>query len=104
LQVDQSILNQINLDPGGVIVSAPGQQADFVSRFFTPQASILEDPVTGSAHCTLIPYWAQRLTKRQLIAWQISARGGILHCEDLEDRVLVAGKARTYSEGTLYTD
>ncbi len=104
LKVEQSILDQINLDPGGVIVSAPGQEVDFVSRFFTPQASILEDPVTGSAHCTLIPYWAQQLSKRTLLAWQISARGGVLHCEDRETRVLVAGKARTYSIGTLHTD
>ncbi len=69
LQVDQNLLDRINLDPGGVIVSAPGLKADFVSRFFTPQASILEDPVTGSAHCTLIPYWAERLNQIKLLAW-----------------------------------
>ena len=63
LKPKQSILDQINLDPGGVIVTSPGKDADFVSRFFTPQASIFEDPVTGSAHCSLIPYWSKRLGK-----------------------------------------
>lgn len=85
----------------GVIATAPGTTADFVSRFFAPQAGINEDPVTGSAHTTLIPYWSDRLRKRQLAALQISKRGGKLFCEDLGDKVKIAGKAVTYLTGTI---
>ena len=99
LKPKQSILDQINLDPGGVIVTAPGKEVDFVSRFFTPQASIFEDPVTGSAHCSLIPYWSKRLGKESMVALQLSARGGKLYCKDLGDRVLISGEAVTYMEG-----
>ena len=63
LQIDLDLFNQINISPGGVIVTAPGDSHDFVSRYFTPQASILEDPATGSAHCKLVPYWAKSLQK-----------------------------------------
>jgi PhzF family phenazine biosynthesis protein len=98
---NQSILGQINLDPGGVIVSAPGIEADFVSRFFTSQASIFEDPVTGSAHCTLIPYWSERLGKETLLAWQVSPRGGKLYCKNAGERVLISGEAVTYLEGRI---
>lgn len=100
---DLAILNQINIDPGGVIVSAQGddEQVDFVSRFFTPQASIFEDPVTGSAHCTLIPFWAERLNKTQLSALQISKRQGALICQLNKDRVTIKGKAVKYLEGTI---
>ncbi|MEO0378141.1 MAG: PhzF family phenazine biosynthesis protein, partial [Cyanobacteria bacterium P01_A01_bin.17] len=101
LQPDRSILNQINLDPGGVIVTAQGKQVDFVSRFFTPQASIFEDPVTGSAHCSLVPYWSQKLKKDTMVAWQLSPRGGTLSCRNLGERVLLTGKAITYLEGVI---
>ncbi len=85
----------------GVIATAPGKNADFVSRYFAPQAGINEDPVTGSAHTTLIPYWSARLRKKQLAAMQISRRGGKLFCEDLVDKVKIAGKAVTYLTGTI---
>ncbi|MDG1572267.1 PhzF family phenazine biosynthesis protein [Robiginitalea sp. M366] len=104
LAVDRSILDRINLDPGGVAVTAPGDSCDFVSRFFTPQASILEDPVTGSAHCSLVPFWARELGKDFLLARQVSARGGTLHCQNLGKRVLLRGQARTYAVGHFWTD
>lgn len=104
IKIDTQIFNQINLDPGGVIVTAKGENCDFVSRFFTPQASILEDPVTGSAHCSLIPYWSARLKTNELIAKQISERVGILHCQNKKDRVIISGKAKTYSIGNLWTE
>jgi len=101
LKPKQNILDRINLDPGGVIVTAPGKEADFVSRFFTPQASIFEDPVTGSAHCSLIPYWSKRLRKESMVALQLSARGGKLYCKDLGERVLISGEAVTYMKGHI---
>jgi PhzF family phenazine biosynthesis protein len=85
----------------GVIATAPGRDVDFVSRFFAPLMGVPEDPVTGSAHCTLVPYWAQRLGKRMLVARQISSRGGELYCEDRGDRVVIAGHAVRYLEGTI---
>jgi PhzF family phenazine biosynthesis protein len=84
-----------------VIVTAPGKEADFVSRFFAPRAGIDEDPVTGSSHCTLIPYWSKRLGKMRLEARQVSARGGELVCEDRGDRVSIAGRAVGYLEGWI---
>ncbi|MCS4162987.1 putative isomerase YddE [compost metagenome] len=102
IRIDRSIFDLINLDPGGVVVTAAGTESDFVSRFFTPQSSILEDPVTGSAHCSLIPFWAKRLTKDKLLALQLSERGGKLYCENKPDRVIIAGKARTYSVGRFW--
>lgn len=104
IEIDPVIFNQINLDPGGVVVTAPGENCDFVSRFFTPQCSIMEDPVTGSAHCSLIPYWEEQLGKKEMIARQISERGGKLYCTDLGSRVLIGGQARTYSIGNLWTE
>lgn len=101
MKPDQSMLDQINLDPGGIVVTAPGNEVDFVSRFFTPQASIFEDPVTGSAHCSLIPYWSERLGKDSLAALQLSQRVGKLLCKDLGDRVLISGQAVTYLEGRI---
>ena len=101
MKPDQSILNQINLDPGGIIVTAPGNEVDFVSRYFIPQASIFEDPVTGSAHCSLIPYWSKRLGKSSMLALQVSPRGGKLYCKDLGERVLISGEAVTYMEGYI---
>ena len=85
----------------GIIVTAPGNEIDFVSRFFAPGAGIPEDPVTGSAHCTLIPYWSSRLGKKTLRARQLSKRGGELFCEDRGPRVAIAGQAFTYSHGHL---
>ncbi|CAF1259083.1 unnamed protein product [Rotaria sp. Silwood1] len=84
-----------------VIVTAPGDEVDFVSRFFAPSAGIPEDPVTGSSHCSLTPYWAERLGKNQLHAYQISARKGELWCENQGDRVLMSGKAVTYLKGEI---
>jgi predicted PhzF superfamily epimerase YddE/YHI9 len=86
----------------GVIVTAPGSQVDFVSRFFGPQSGIDEDPVTGSAHTTLIPYWAKRLDKNDLAAIQLSKRRGLLACKNLGERVLISGKAKTYMIGDIY--
>jgi len=103
IEIDRQVFDQINLDPGGVIVTAQGDECDFVSRFFTPQASILEDPVTGSAHCSLIPYWANVLNKQEMHAMQISERLGKLQCENCGDRVLISGRARTYSVGSFWT-
>jgi len=90
------------LDRLGVIVTAPGKTAHFVSRFFAPGEGIPEDPVTGSAHCTLMPYWAKRLDKSKLRALQVSARGGELFCELRGNRVLIAGRCVRYLEGTIY--
>ncbi|MDA8669394.1 PhzF family phenazine biosynthesis protein [Flavobacteriales bacterium] len=99
--VNREIFDQINLNPGGVIVTAKGDHCDFVSRFFTPQATILEDPVTGSAHCTLTPYWSNKFLKKRMNAQQISERKGELICELKKDRVEISGKAITYFEGYI---
>ncbi|MDB2482926.1 PhzF family phenazine biosynthesis protein, partial [bacterium] len=93
--VNREVFDQINLNLGGVIVTAKGDHCDFVSRFFTPQATILEDPVTGSAHCTLTPYWSNELLKKRMNAQQISERKGELFCELKKDRVEISGKAVT---------
>jgi PhzF family phenazine biosynthesis protein len=85
-----------------VIVTAPGKDVDFLSRFFAPGIGVNEDPVTGSAHCTLIPYWAERLGKTKLHARQLSARGGELFCEWRGDRVGIGGHAVLYSSGHLH--
>lgn len=89
------------LDCLGVIVTARGTDADFVSRFFAPRVGIPEDPVTGSAHCSLIPFWAERLGKTELFARQISSRGGDLHCRHAGERVLIGGEAVVYCRGEL---
>lgn len=102
LEINRSIFDEININPGGVIVTAPGESCDFVSRYFTPQATILEDPVTGSAHCTLAPYWSRRLKKETLEAKQLSARGGEITCTINEGRVIISGNAVTYSKSDLY--
>ena len=86
----------------GVMITAPGSQVDFVSRFFGPQSGIDEDPVTGSAHTTMIPYWSKRLNKDALSAIQLSKRKGLLACKYLGERVLISGKARTYMVGEIY--
>jgi PhzF family phenazine biosynthesis protein len=85
----------------GVIVTAPGNTSDFVSRFFAPRCGIPEDPVTGSAHTTLTPYWAKRLGKSTLLARQLSTRGGSLRCQMKGDRVLISGKAVPYLIGEI---
>jgi predicted PhzF superfamily epimerase YddE/YHI9 len=92
------------LDAFAVIVSAPGDTVDFVSRFFAPGAGIAEDPVTGSSHCTLAPYWAARLGKNQLTAKQVSPRGGDLLCELCGERVVIAGHVVEYLRGEIETE
>ena len=104
IKINRQIFDQINLDTGGVIVTSKGNNCDFVSRFFTPQASILEDPVTGSAHCSLIPFWAKKLHKKELSAQQLSKRRGVLNCLDKNDRVIISGQAKTYSIGKLWIE
>ncbi len=99
LSPDFSILNE--LDYRGVIATSPGEETDFVSRFFAPRYGVNEDPVTGSAHCELVPYWASVLGKSKLSAAQLSKRGGWLQCELSGERVLIAGKAVKYLEGTI---
>jgi len=84
-----------------VIATAPGDECDFVSRFFAPMVGIDEDPVTGSAHCALVPYWSARLNKPVLEARQISERGGRLLCEHKDDRVLMTGRGVTFMQGTV---
>ncbi len=107
--------NQIeNLDPDfremstvparGVMVTAPGNDVDFVSRFFGPQSGIDEDPVTGSAHTTLVPYWAERLGKTELTARQISPRGGYLTCKLNGNRVDIAGQVKLYLTGEIVVE
>lgn len=88
----------------GVIVTAKGQEVDFVSRFFGPQSGIDEDPATGSAHTTLVPYWADRLGKTEFSAIQLSARKGFLHCKYLHDRVEISGHGKLYLKGEIYLD
>lgn len=107
---DESEIAQIHFDLGniakvqarGVIVTAPGDKVDFVSRFFGPQVGVPEDPVTGSAHTTLTPIWAEKLGKNQMTAKQLSQRGGELTCELLGERVAISGKAVTYMEGVIF--
>ena len=104
VKVDRQIFDQINLDPGGVVITAMGDESDFVSRYFTPQSSILEDPVTGSSHCSLVPFWSSRLNKENLNAIQVSERVGVLKCQNKKDRVIISGKAKTYSEGNFWIE
>ena len=100
-QLKPDLARVAGLDCFAVIATAPGKECDFVSRFFAPGAGIPEDPVTGSAHCTLIPYWSERLGKTKLHALQLSERGGELFCEDKGDRVAIGGRAVTYLSGTI---
>lgn len=100
LKPDFTLLSQI--DVIGIIVTAPGENGvDFVSRFFAPNAGIPEDPVTGSSHCTLIPYWSKRLGQAVLQARQVSTRGGDLRCELSGDRVKMAGHSVLYLRGEI---
>ncbi len=89
------------LDTFAIIATAPGDKVDFVSRFFAPQQGIPEDPVTGSAHCALAPYWAARLGRTELVAEQVSARGGTVWCRLDGERVHLAGHVSEYMEGTI---
>ncbi|WP_419213339.1 PhzF family phenazine biosynthesis protein [Maribacter sp. X9] len=99
IQPNFRLLNE--LDCRGVIVSASGTNVDFVSRFFAPQCGIPEDPVTGSAHTTLTPYWSKELGKTKLTAQQLSQRGGDLKCEDLGKRIKITGHAACYLTGEI---
>ncbi len=90
-----------DLPARGLIVSAPGDSVDFVSRFFAPAKGIAEDPVTGSAHCALTPYWSAQLDKTRMTAKQLSARGGDLVCELQGERVKIAGHAQLYAKGQI---
>jgi PhzF family phenazine biosynthesis protein len=107
LRPDFDALTKVKDDAGipddsfGVIVTAPGSDCDFVSRFFAPNAGIPEDPVTGRAHCVLTPYWSKRLGKTSLTARQLSKRGGQLWCEDAGERVKIGGKAVLYMQGEI---
>ena len=99
VQPDIALLNQV--DVIGIIVTAPGNDCDFVSRFFAPNCGIPEDPVTGSAHSTLIPFWAQKLDKQKLHARQLSKRGGELWCENKAERVTMSGNCVFYMKGEI---
>jgi PhzF family phenazine biosynthesis protein len=99
LDPDYKVLSRVPCR--GIIVTSPGEEADFVSRFFAPTCGVPEDPVTGSAHTTLTPYWAQRLGKQVLSAQQVSKRGGSLTCTLAGDRVLIAGEAVPYLTGEI---
>ena len=100
IQPDMTALARLE-ERRGIIVTAPGESADFVSRFFSPRLGVPEDPVTGSAHCMLAPFWAERLGKTVLNAQQVSARGGAVQCTVAGDRVLLAGRAVQYLEGSI---
>jgi PhzF family phenazine biosynthesis protein len=99
MKPDFKVLNE--LDIRGLIVTAKGENYDFVSRFFAPQVGIDEDPVTGSAHCMLTPYWSDKLGKKELSAMQISERGGKLKCVKEGERIKISGKAVTYMVGEV---
>lgn len=97
-----SIKDFLKLQTHGVIITAPGDDVDFVSRFFAPDVGIDEDPVTGYAHTLLIPLWAEKLNKNKLSALQVSNRGGELFCENLSGRVKISGRAILYLEGEIF--
>jgi len=104
LNPDKNKLENVDLGHGGIVCTSRGENVDFVSRFFTPGASIFEDPVTGSAHCSLIPFWSERLDKKEMLAHQISSRKGVLYCENKGKRVNISGNAVTYSFGEIYLE
>ena len=99
LKLDMGALRQ--LEGLGVIATARGEKVDFVSRFFAPKAGVDEDPVTGSSHCTLIPYWRRILGKDELVALQLSERGGKLFCAYMGEKVKISGEAVTYFTGYI---
>lgn len=104
---DFSVLRQLKTEAGidndvfGIIVTAKGNDCDFVSRFFAPDFGVDEDPVTGRAHCTLIPFWSEKTGKNKFTARQLSKRGGILYCENLGKRVKIGGRAVKYLTGEI---
>ncbi|MEK7263446.1 MAG: PhzF family phenazine biosynthesis protein [Bacteroidota bacterium] len=100
IQFDLQAIEKI--DARGIIITALGTDVDFVSRFFGPQSGIAEDPVTGSAHTTLVPYWQNVFQKESFTAKQISSRGGFLRCKFLNERIEISGQARTYLIGEIY--
>tara|TARA_B100001113_G_scaffold209903_1_gene172224 strand:- start:518 stop:1318 length:801 start_codon:yes stop_codon:yes gene_type:complete len=102
IKIDKELFDKKNIDPGGVVITSVGTKSDFVSRYFIPQCSFFEDPVTGSTHCSLVPYWSEKLNKKKLKSIQLSERGGEMICEDVLNRVLINGKAVTYSEGHVH--
>ncbi len=102
LDIAPNFSKLLDIDAHGFIVTAKGDSADFVSRFFAPEVGVFEDPVTGSSHCNLIPYWAEKLGKTELFAKQISARGGELFCELKGDRVKIGGNAVLYLKGEIF--
>jgi PhzF family phenazine biosynthesis protein len=102
LDIKPNFSKLLDVDAHGFIVTAKGENSDFVSRFFAPEVGVFEDPVTGSSHCNLIPYWAAKLGKTELFARQISARGGALFCELKGDRVKIGGHATLYLKGEIY--
>lgn len=104
-EIEPNFAALLKINTHAVIVTAKGDAAkgvDFVSRFFAPEVGVFEDPVTGSSHCNLIPYWAEKLGKTELFARQISARGGELFCELAGDRVKIGGDATLYLKGEIY--
>ena len=107
VQPDFALLKQIKSEAGlqhdclGIIITAAGSDCDFVSRYFAPNAGVDEDPVTGRAHCSLIPFWKDRLAKKQMLARQLSKRGGLLFCEDCDTRVKIGGNAVRYLKGSI---
>lgn len=103
-RIEPNLAEISKLKARGVIVTAKGKSVDFVSRFFGPQSGINEDPVTGSAHTTLIPFWSEKLNKTVLTAMQLSERGGYLKCAYLEDRVEISGQAILYLKGEILID
>jgi PhzF family phenazine biosynthesis protein len=100
-QLKPNMMQIADVKARGIIVTAPGEEVDFVSRFFAPQSGIAEDPVTGSAHTTLVPYWAARLRRDELTARQLSRRGGWLRCRLAGTRVEISGQARAYLMGEI---
>lgn len=102
LSITPNFSKLLEIGAHGYIVTAKGDSADFVSRFFAPEVGVPEDPVTGSAHCNLIPYWAEKLGKTEFFARQVSARGGELFCELKGDRVKIGGNATLYLKGEIY--
>jgi len=102
IKIDKALFDKINIDPGGVVITSVGNKSDFVSRYFVPQCSFFEDPVTGSTHCSLVPYWSEKIGKNELKSIQLSERGGEMYCVDKGDRVLIKGQAKTYSIGKVF--
>lgn len=101
LIVNPALLTPSKYNKRGVICTAKGNEVDFVSRFFVPGSTVFEDPVTGSAHCSLIPYWSEKLGKNYMEAHQLSQRQGKVYCSDKGDRVGIAGRAVTYLKGQI---